>query len=300
MSVRSMTGYARLRRILPGKGEVVISLKSVNHRGLDMHFHLPQELDSLEMEFRNLAKRRVGRGHIQVNVGLLRDGAVTTPGVNQPLLAGYVAAFREFAREHNLAGEPDLNALLRIPGVIGEAPDDEPAAELKVTLLNAFQDALAALDEFRTREGIELAREIRNLNAGIRTRVEQMEKIRAGAVPAFQVRLEERLAELLRGTAVALDPQRLLQEAAILADRSDVSEELARLRIHSLQVDELLAQGKEIGKKLDFLLQEMNREVNTTLSKSTAIGDCGRGITDLALSVKADVEKMREQGLNLE
>jgi uncharacterized protein (TIGR00255 family) len=128
---------------------------------------------------------------------------------------------------------------------------------------------------------------------------DRVEAIRGVAVQAFHARLRERLAELLAGANV--DPQRLAQEAAMLADRSDIGEEITRLRIHARQLEELLSSEKaEIGKKLDFLLQEMNREANTMLSKTSGIGEVGLGITELALAAKADIEKIREQTLNLE
>jgi uncharacterized protein (TIGR00255 family) len=125
-----------------------------------------------------------------------------------------------------------------------------------------------------------------------------MQRIRAGAIPAFQKRLLERLQELLGN--VNLDPQRLAQEAALAADRSDIGEEISRLQIHSRQLDEILASGGEVGKRLDFLLQELNRETNTVLSKTSGLGDLGLRITELALAAKAAIEKIREQALNLE
>jgi uncharacterized protein (TIGR00255 family) len=125
-----------------------------------------------------------------------------------------------------------------------------------------------------------------------------MQGIRSGATAAFQVRLTERLKDLLQGAQI--DPQRLAQEAAMLADRSDIGEELARLRIHSGQLEAILRGGGEVGKKLDFLLQEMNRETNTVLSKTSGAGDAGLKITERALAVKAAIEKIREQSLNLE
>jgi uncharacterized protein (TIGR00255 family) len=125
-----------------------------------------------------------------------------------------------------------------------------------------------------------------------------MEEIRTGAVPAFQKRLRERLAELLHGTSI--DPQRIAQEAAVLADRSDIAEELVRLRTHAGHLDDMLVQGGEVGKRLDFLLQEMNRESNTILSKTGGLGDLGLTITDLALAAKSEIDKIREQSLNLE
>jgi uncharacterized protein (TIGR00255 family) len=124
-----------------------------------------------------------------------------------------------------------------------------------------------------------------------------MEEIRTGAVPAFQKRLVDRLGDLLNS---AIDPQRLAQEAAILADRSDIAEELVRLRTHTAHLEAMLAAGGEVGKRLDFLLQEMNRESNTVLSKTGGIGDLGLALTDLALAAKSDIDKIREQSLNLE
>ena len=181
--------------------------------------------------------------------------------------------------------------------VAGEADQPLPeAAESEIMAL--LHKALDELNEFRTREGEQLASVIGTHNRAVQERVAEFEQIRNSAVPLLQNRLTERLGELLRGAAV--EPQRLAQEAAMLADRSDISEEIARLKIHAGQVEALLAAGGEVGKKLDFLLQEMNRETNTILSKTSGIGELGLRVTDLALATKADIEKIREQALNLE
>jgi uncharacterized protein (TIGR00255 family) len=161
-----------------------------------------------------------------------------------------------------------------------------------------LDQAIEALNQFRAREGADLAEVLREQNRAIQQGVAEMEQIRAKAVPALQARLQERLRDLLAN--VSLDPQRLAQEAALLADRSDIGEEIARLKIHSRQVNEILDGGGEVGKKLDFLLQEMGRESNTILSKTSGIGELGLRITDLALASKACIEKIREQALNLE
>jgi uncharacterized protein (TIGR00255 family) len=176
----------------------------------------------------------------------------------------------------------------------------EPAADPGVErpLLAVFEEALEVLNVFRAREGAELAALIRDHNRTIAAGAGEMADIRSRAVPAFQNRLAERLNELLANSA--LDPQRIAQEAALLADRSDIGEEISRLQIHSRQLDEILDAGGEVGKKLDFLLQEMNRETNTVLSKTNGIGELGLRITDLALAAKAGIEKIREQALNLE
>jgi uncharacterized protein (TIGR00255 family) len=125
-----------------------------------------------------------------------------------------------------------------------------------------------------------------------------MEELRAGVLPALRARLEERLAELLKGTG--LEPQRLAQEAALLADRSDIAEEIARLKVHATELDQMLQSGGEVGKKLDFMLQEMNRETTTVLSKTSGLGEIGLKLTDAALDAKSQIEKIREQALNLE
>src|SRR6185369_6474682 len=155
-----------------------------------------------------------------------------------------------------------------------------------------------ALNFFREREGAITAEELRQRCRNIGNLVTRMEEIRTGAVPAFHKRLRDRLADLLHGNNI--DPQRLAQEAALLADRSDIAEELVRLRTHADHLNAMLATGGEVGKRLDFLLQEMNRESNTVLSKTGGLGDLGLTITDLALAAKSEIEKIREQSLNLE
>jgi uncharacterized protein (TIGR00255 family) len=162
----------------------------------------------------------------------------------------------------------------------------------------ALEDALELLNQFREREGGEIAGEMRARNTTVLQCARQMETIRSRAVPEFQARLSAKLGELLNHSG--LDPQRLAQEVALLVERSDVSEELTRLKVHAVQLDDSLAAGGEVGKKLDFLLQEMHRETNTILSKSTGGGEHGLEIGELALTVKAEIEKIREQGLNLE
>ena len=169
---------------------------------------------------------------------------------------------------------------------------------IEEVLLDAASQALNELNAFREREGAEIATEMSRHNGQVAAVALELEAIREGALAAFQNRLSERLKDLLKD--VQVDPQRLAQEAAILADRSDIGEELARLKIHAAQLAKLLDEGGEVGKKLDFLLQEMNRESNTILSKTGGIGDAGLRITELALSAKAAIEKVREQSLNLE
>jgi uncharacterized protein (TIGR00255 family) len=295
--LRSMTGFARVRRPL-GDGELVVSVKSLNHRGLDIQVHAPAAADSFEAAIRAMVKSRVSRGHVEVRLSLPADSGKGAAAWNHALLDEYVKAFREAAAAHSIAAEPDLNAAFRLPGMFGEAGESEPPAGAENALLDALTVALDELNVFRAREGAAIAADIRANNDRISLAAEQMERIRGGATAAFQTRLNERLRDLLKSAQI--DPQRLAQEAAILADRSDISEELSRLKMHSAQLSALVDGGGEIGKKLDFLLQEMNRESNTILSKTGGAGEAGLKITELALESKAAVEKIREQSLNLE
>lgn len=292
-----MTGFARVHRLTP-KGEITLTIKSVNHRGLDLHFHLPGELDPFEAAVRSAIKSRIARGHLQVHLQYNRAGQAGADALNRPMLEAWLAAFRQAARDFDLESKPDLNAALRLPGMFQSESVVEADDDLEPHLVDAAREAMDLLDQFREREGSAIAREMRERCETIRDLVTRMEQIRSKAVPAFQKRLNERLRDLLRGAGI--DSQRLAQEAALLVDRSDISEELIRLKTHAGQLEGLLNSTGEVGKKLDFLLQEMNREANTVLSKTGGLGDVGLTITDLALAAKAEIDKIREQSLNLE
>lgn len=295
--IRSMTGFARVHRATE-HGDITIGLKTVNHRGLDLHFHLDSEMDPFEAAMRAALKRAVLRGHVDIRCSVVRSGDGTAGGLNTALLRSYLAAFRKAAVEEGIDAHPDLNHALRIPGMFGSAVEAESDPELESAVLAVLEEAAQTLNQFRAREGAELAALVREQNQAIAQGAVEMEQIRAGATVAFQARLTEKLQELLQNSI--LDPQRIAQEAAVLADRSDIGEEISRLQIHSRQLNEILDAGGEVGKKLDFLLQEMNRESNTILSKTGGIGDLGLRITELALASKAAIEKIREQALNLE
>jgi len=293
-----MTGFAQVRKTI-SEGEIVISVKTVNHRGLDMHFHLPPEMDAFESAMRKAVKDRVARGHLQLNVAWNRtNGLATDSSLNRPLLEAYLAAFERAQREFSLTSTPDLNVAFRVPGMFRTESVPELTEEFESSLVDALEEALDALNQFREREGREVAVEILERCSKIRQGVSRMEEIRSGAVQVFQKRLNERLVELLRSSSI--EPHRLAQEAALLADRSDISEELIRLKTHASELEQLIRTGGEIGKKLDFLLQEMNREANTVLSKTGGLGDLGLTITERALAVKSEIDKIREQSLNLE
>jgi uncharacterized protein (TIGR00255 family) len=297
MSVRSMTGFAMVRKAT-AQGEIVFSLKSVNHRGLDLQLHLPAELEGMEGGIRAALKSGLTRGHVQVNVTIERTGGPGAPVLNRALLDVYMRAFREAAGIYRVEGQPDLNSALRVPGMLSAGEAEALADDVAAAALEAAAAAVAALNQVREREGAATAEEIRQRCQNLGGLVNRMEEIRAGAAAAFHKRLSEKLAELLQGAPI--DPQRLAQEAALLADRSDIAEELVRLRVHTAQVEEMLRGDGEVGKRLDFLLQEMNRESNTVLSKTGGLGELGLTITDLGLAAKSEIDKIREQSLNLE
>jgi uncharacterized protein (TIGR00255 family) len=295
---RSMTGFAQVRRVLQSGGEAVVSLKSVNHRGLDLHFHMAPWLDAFEPTARAAVRKRVGRGHLQIQVSVNASASEAGGVLNTALLERWMTAFREAARILDVPVSPDVNAALRVPGMLQAESGAEWTPELEHGLTECFEQALDGLNAFREREGAAIADEVAERARAVDDLATRMQEIRVSATAAFHRRLNEKLSELLRGSAV--EPQRLAQEAAILADRSDISEEIMRLKTHAREALELIGANGEKGKKLDFLLQEMNREANTVLSKTGGLGDQGLTLTNLALGAKAEIDKMREQALNLE
>jgi uncharacterized protein (TIGR00255 family) len=298
MPIRSMTGFARVSRSTPG-GELTLSIKTVNHRGLDMHFHMPMEFDAVEPEMRANLRKRVTRGHVQLQVSFKRStGTGTTASINEPLLHAWLESFRQAAERFGLDSKPDLNQALRLPGVVDLKSESAVDESVGPEAMAALAEAIEELDAFRVREGASIDADVRQRAAILCELVERMEDIRSRALPHFQQRLRDRLSELLAGAS--LDPARLAQEAAILAERSDISEELVRLRTHAIQTGALLSAEGETGKKLDFLLQEMNREANTILSKTGGLGEMGLTLTDLGLAAKAEIDRIREQSLNIE
>ncbi len=293
-----MTGFARVSRAL-APGELTLSIKTVNHRGLDLHFHMPMEFDAIEPAMRSAIRKRISRGHVQVQVFFRRASEASGGGaVNEALLRSWLESFRDIAERYGIESKPDLNQALRLPGMIESRGAPAPDESVERDALEIAAEALEDLDRFRLREGASIETEIRSRATSIREMVGEMMRIRDRALPYFHCRLREKLGELLNG--LQIDPGRLAQEAAILAERSDISEELVRLKTHADQTDALLDAEGETGKKLDFLLQEMNRETNTILSKTGGLGDQGLRLTELGLAAKAEIDRIREQSLNIE
>lgn len=293
--IRSMTGYARVRKAT-SLGDITYSLKSVNHRGLDLHFNLPVSLDIYEAALRAVLKRRLVRGHVELRMSLTGLAPAAPIAVNQELLSTYIGAFKEAAKKHRLESEPDLNLAFRIPGMLSDSAPVETDASSESEVVAGLEEACDQLESFRRREGAELAAEMLRRQASIVAAASELDQYRARVVAALNQRLTERIAELF----AKLEPQRVAQEVALVAERSDIAEEIARLKIHAGELGELLSIGGEVGKKLDFMLQEMNRETNTILSKTSNAGEPGIEISRLALHIKAEIEKIREQSLNIE
>lgn len=290
-----MTGFAQVKGQVSGQLGFMLSLKSVNHRFLDIHFRMPSESDGLEMKLRRLLKEKLARGHVELTLSLERGGAEGF-SLNRQLVGGYIQAFRSAAAEFSLAAEPDLNAILRIPGALESAalPSDDT---LETAVLARVEEVLGRLNQMREEEGSGIERELRQRMIHVQRAGQGVEKHRQAVLKTYSEKLKARMQEWL-GTQV--EPERILQEAALLVDRSDIQEELVRLDSHVKHFLGLLDQGGEVGKKLDFLLQEMNREANTLLSKTSGLAGEALNITELGLSMKADIEKAREQVQNLE
>jgi len=296
MNIRSMTGYAQVKAHVSDELMITLSLKSVNHRFLDLHLRMPVELDPLEMKVRRVLKERLHRGHLEVTLGLERSGGAAF-AVNRDLVGGYLRTFREVAEEFGVSAEPDLNAVLKMPGALNAAEDGEALAALEQHLTAALEEGIERLNHMREEEGRGALAELRHRMTHLASATHEVDQLRGRVLEAYQEKLHSRMQELL-GTHV--DRDRILQEAALLAERSDIQEELVRIKNHIQHFLSLLEAGGEVGKKLDFLLQEMNREANTLMSKTTGVAGEALRITALGLSMKSEIEKAREQVQNLE
>ncbi len=295
MALRSMTGFAQVRGQVPDGPAFVFSLKSVNHRFLDLHFRLPADTDSLEMKLRRLLKENLARGHVEVMLNIDGSG-IAGIGLNHELIASYVHAFRSAASEFELKGEPDLNVVLRMPGALdggGEVVGDD----LHSAVAAAAEEALTRLNQMREEEGRGIERELRQRMRELQAAASGIEVHRGAILRAYSERLQSRMREML---GAQIEKDRILQEAALLVDRSDIQEELVRLNTHVEHFVALLDHGGEVGKKMDFLLQELNREANTLLSKTSGLAGEALRITEAGLLMKSEIEKAREQVQNLE
>jgi uncharacterized protein (TIGR00255 family) len=299
MPIYSMTGFARTQVRVHDQLVYSLSLKSVNHRFLDIQLRLPSGLDALEMELRRAMKENLVRGHVELALSVDRS-TMQKAGYNRELVAGYLEAFRSARKEFSIEAEPDLNAILRMPGALqsdGRGNGDEDPSALSESVLQQIGPLLEELKVMRAREGDALKSILQSSLDRLAEATEGVAALRPEVEQRYQERLTQRLTA---ATGNEFNRQRLLEEVAVLVDRSDIAEELARMSTHIAHFRELLSGSGDIGKKLDFLLQEMNREANTLLSKTGGVGGKGTHITELGLAMKAEIEKAREQIQNVE
>ncbi len=293
--ILSMTGFGSAAS-QEGGTTVAVEVKTVNHRFLDTHVRLGREYASLETEIQQVVRSLIGRGRVDVNV-TIRSAAPAELLIDSEMARAYIAAAGRLAQEFQFADGLELKTLLTLPGVVQDRDvkltEETPDVALREAVIASLRQALQSVMEMRRREGEALKADMVCYLSSIAEKNKSIKVLLPSTVEEYRSKLEERLAQLL--TQKALDPQRLAQEVAILAERSDVSEEIARLDSHVAQYHELLESTKEAGKKLDFLLQEMQREVNTILSKTGNLE-----ITRLGIAIKADIEKLREQVQNVE
>ena len=289
-----MTGFGR--GAAAGENfSVAVDLKTVNNRFLDVHLRMGSELAALEAQVKRRIGARLSRGRVDASITFERTGEVAYE-LNRPLIAGFISALRSMQQEFEIAGEPDINVLARLPGAMQPVRDGIDETMI-AGVERAMDEALEELEQMREREGEALAAEMGARLDEISQQVPIIEAAAATLVDNYRARLQKKIGELVarEGQVIELDQGRLAQEVAYLADRSDISEEIARLKSHLVQFREALASEGETGKRLDFLLQELNREANTVLSKSTDLL-----VKDAGLAIKGAVEKLREQVQNVE
>ena len=297
--IYSMTGFASCDGSHVDGRAFVLSIKAVNHRHLDLQMRLPSGLDALEAALRMAIKAQVRRGHVEVALILERASGAATILVNEALLSGYVEAVRHAMVRFGSTQEPDLNALLRLPGVMSAVASEVDAGTWEAPLLQALVRCLARFQAARALEGEALGKELRAAIKRVGALAMEAQQLRKEVNATETARLRAKLEDLIKGPG--LSEERLLTEAALLVARSDIEEELVRLRTHASHFLGVLDVGGEVGKQLDFLVQEMHREANTMLSKSgSSASEAGLRLTDIGLAVKVELERVREQVQNLE
>jgi uncharacterized protein (TIGR00255 family) len=291
--LKSMTGFGQA--IIENENHrITADVKTVNNRFLDIHAKLPAEISSQEITIKKRVQSLLKRGRVDLTVTLTQTTEASYE-INLPLLRGYLKALQQIQTELNITANIDLGLLItKLPNAIQLTANSVPNQEIAATLMIAVDQALAKLTEMRINEGQELAKELGKRLDLIEVSIPSIENNLDQLLPLYRERLQKRMQELLPNTA-QMDDARFAQEVAYLAERSDITEEITRLKSHVLQFRELLLVGEEVGKKLDFLLQEMNREANTILSKSGELS-----ISKVALDIKTEIEKLREQVQNVE
>ncbi len=292
--MKSMTGYGR--GSFAGENfSTAVEIKTVNNRFLDINLRIPYELQPLEANLKKLATSRLSRGRVDVSLQVERGEEIIYE-LNRPLIAGYLSALRQMQTEFALSGEPDINVMARLPNVLQNQKSDLSEEFIKgvETAMNAALDELEAMREV---EGNALQVELDSRLNEIGKQLPIIEKESETVAGEYFQRLKKRVTELLAksDSQIEIDQARLAQEVAYLAERSDISEEITRLKSHLEQFRQIMTEDKEIGKRLDFLTQELNREANTISSKTNNLT-----VKESALAIKSEIEKIREQIQNVE
>jgi uncharacterized protein (TIGR00255 family) len=292
--MKSMTGFGR-GAVTENDFAVTVELKTVNNRFLDVSLRLTTELNPLESTIKRLIGNRLSRGRVEVNLTFERNDEIVYD-LNRPMISGYLSAMKKMQNEFDLAGEPDLNVIARLPNVLLPQKDDL-SKEFIVGVERAVNSALDDLEKMRENEGLMLCDELLFRLAEIENRLPTIETEADNVTEEYRQRLTKRIGELLAKGDVQteIDQARLAQEVAFLADRCDISEEIQRLRSHIEQFRQIASEVKEVGKRLDFLTQELNREANTIASKTNNLT-----VKENALAIKSEIEKIREQVQNVE
>ena len=289
-----MTGFGR-GAVVEDDFAVTVELKTVNNRFLDVSIRLSSEMQQLESTIKRLIANRLARGRVDVSLQFDRAEEISYE-LNRPLITGFLAAMKDMQQEFSLSGEPDLNVVARLPNVL-ITRRDEIGDEFVVAVETAVAAALDDLEKMRGNEGEMLGNELEFRLAEIEKRLGPIGSEAANVGEEYRQRLTKRIGEMLAksDSQIEIDQSRLAQEVAYLADRSDISEEIARLHSHIEHFRGIMKEEKEVGKRLDFLTQELNREANTIASKTGNLI-----VKEHALAIKSEIEKIREQVQNVE
>ena len=291
--IRSMTGYGRAVMTLNGR-EITVEVRSVNNRFLDCSIRLPRAFSYAEDAVKQKIKEQVSRGKVDVFISVnTTAGENVKISLNRPVLEGYLEALRTIAADYGVREDISTTSLTRFPEVFLMEKPEEDETQNTADIVTVAQQAVSAYNAMRETEGAALAADLRSHAAIILSYVEKVEARSPVTVAEYRARLESKLREVLESTTI--DEGRILTEAAIFADKVAVDEETVRLRSHLNQLESLLQSGGAIGRKLDFLLQEMNREANTIGSKGNDLEQ-----TRNVVEIKAALEKIREQIQNIE
>ncbi len=288
-----MTGYGRAVETRNGR-EFSVEIRSVNNRYLDCSVKLPRMLSFAEDAVKQAVKASVSRGKVDVYISVNSEGGEQAKiSLNQSVLEGYLTALRQIVEEYGITDDIRATSVARLPEVLTVEKPEVDEEQLQADLLSVVQKALAGYDAMRCTEGAALDKDLRSRGQTVLNLVSQVEQGNGQTVADYRTRLENKLREVLENTAI--DESRILTEAAIFADKVAVDEETVRLRSHLEQMNTMLSGGGAVGRKLDFLLQEMNREANTIGSKCTDVR-----LARIVVDIKAELEKIREQTQNIE